>query len=62
MKVDSGTETTYGSRLKEQISQHYPMERDTNVEYGKHSMVPPPPKKSFVDSAPNRMSRIIDDG
>jgi hypothetical protein len=45
--------------LKERISQHYAVAKDTEVERGKHSIIPPPPKKSFLDSAPNRLSRTI---
>jgi hypothetical protein len=35
------------------------MVKDTEVEKGKHSIIPPAPKKSFLDSAPNRISRTI---
>jgi hypothetical protein len=45
--------------LKERISQHYTMAKDTEVEKGKHSIIPPAPKQSFLDSAPNRISRTI---
>jgi hypothetical protein len=45
--------------LKERISQHYTMGKDTEVDKGKHSIIPPAPQKSFLDSAPNRLSRTI---
>jgi ribonuclease HI len=45
--------------LKERISQHYTMAKDTEVDKGKHSIIPPTPKKSFLDSAPNRLSRTV---
>jgi ribonuclease HI len=45
--------------LKERISQHYTMAKDTEVEKGKYSIIPPAPKKSFLGSAPNRVSRTI---
>jgi hypothetical protein len=45
--------------LKERISQHYTMAKDTEVDKRKHSIIPPAPKKSFLDRAPNRLSRTI---
>jgi ribonuclease HI len=45
--------------LQERISQHYSMAKATEVDKGKHSIIPPAPKKSFLDSAPNRLSRTI---
>jgi hypothetical protein len=45
--------------LKERISQHYSTAKDTEVDKGKHAIIPPAPKKSFLDSAPNRLSRTI---
>jgi ribonuclease HI len=45
--------------LKERISLHYTMAKETETERGKHSILPPAPKKSFLDSAPNRIARTI---
>jgi ribonuclease HI len=45
--------------LKERISQHYSMPKDTETERGKNSILPPAPKKSFLDGASNRLARII---
>jgi hypothetical protein len=45
--------------LKECISQHYTMAKDTEVDKGKHSIIPPTSQKSFLDSAPNRLSRTV---
>jgi hypothetical protein len=33
------------------------MAKETETESGKHSILPPAPKKSFLDSAPNRIAR-----
>jgi hypothetical protein len=45
--------------LKERISLHYTMAKETETERGKHSILPPAPKKSFLDSALNRIARTI---
>jgi hypothetical protein len=45
--------------LKERISLHYSMAKDTETERGKDSILPPAPKKSFLDGAPNRLPRTI---
>jgi hypothetical protein len=45
--------------LKERISQHYSMAKDTEPERGKHSILPPAPKKSFLDGASNRLAPTI---
>jgi hypothetical protein len=45
--------------LTERISQHYTMAKDTEVDKRRHSIIPPAVKKSFLDSAPNRISRTI---
>jgi hypothetical protein len=45
--------------LKERISQHYTTAKGTEVGKGKHSIIPPAPKKSCLDSAPIRISRTI---
>jgi ribonuclease HI len=45
--------------VKERISQHYSMAKDTETERGKDSILPPAPKKSFLDGASNRLARTI---
>jgi hypothetical protein len=45
--------------LKERVSQHYSMAKDTETERGKDSILPPAPKKSFLDGASNRLARTI---
>jgi hypothetical protein len=45
--------------LKQRISQHYTMAKDTEVDKRKHSITPPAPQKSFLDSAPNHLSGTI---
>jgi hypothetical protein len=45
--------------LKERISQHYTMAKDTETDKGKETILPPNPKKSFLDRAPNRLARTI---
>jgi ribonuclease HI len=45
--------------LKERISQHYTTAKEMETEKGKQAILPPAPKKSFLDSAPNRLSRTI---
>jgi hypothetical protein len=45
--------------LKERISQHYTMAKDTETDKGKETILPPDPKKSFLDRAPNRLARTI---
>jgi hypothetical protein len=45
--------------LKERISLHYTMAKETETERGKHSILPPAPKQSFLDSTPNRIARTI---
>jgi hypothetical protein len=35
------------------------MAKDTETERGKDSIIPPPPEKSFLDRASNRLSRTI---
>jgi hypothetical protein len=44
---------------KERISQHYTTAKDTETERGNDSILPPAPKKSFLDGASNRLARII---
>jgi ribonuclease HI len=39
--------------LKERISQHYSMAKDTETDRGKDSILPPAPEKSDVDGASN---------
>jgi hypothetical protein len=39
--------------LKERISQHYSMAKDTETERGQDSILPPPPKKSLLDGVLN---------
>jgi hypothetical protein len=50
---------TFIAWLKEHISQHYTMVKDTEVDKGKHSIILPAPPKSFLDSVPNRLYRTI---
>jgi hypothetical protein len=45
--------------LKERISQHYTATKEMETQKGKHSILPPAPKKSFLDRASNRLSRTI---
>jgi hypothetical protein len=45
--------------LKERISQHYAMAKDMETDKGKDSILPPPPKKSFLDCASNKLARTI---
>jgi hypothetical protein len=45
--------------FKERISQHYTTAKEMETEKGKQAILPPAPKKSFLDSAPNRLSRTI---
>jgi hypothetical protein len=45
--------------LKEWISLHYSMAKDTETERGTDSILPPALKKSFLDRAPNRVARTI---
>jgi hypothetical protein len=43
--------------LKQRISQHYTMAMDTETDQGKEAILPPSPKKSFLDRA--RLARTI---
>jgi hypothetical protein len=45
--------------LKERIYQHYAMAKDMETDKGKDSILPPPPKKSFLDRASNKLARTI---
>jgi ribonuclease HI len=45
--------------LKERISQHYTTAKEIDTQKGKEAILPPAPKKSFLDSVPNRLSRTI---
>jgi hypothetical protein len=45
--------------LKERISKHYEMAKDMETDKGKESILPPPPKKSFLDGASNKLARTI---
>jgi hypothetical protein len=47
------------SWLKERISQHYTTAKEIETEKGKQAILLPAPKKSFLDSAPNQLSRTI---
>jgi hypothetical protein len=47
------------ARLKERISQHCAMAKDIETDKGKHSILPPPPKKSFLDRTSNKLARTI---
>jgi hypothetical protein len=42
--------------LKERISQHYSMAKDTKTERGKDSILPPAPNNSFLGGSPNRLA------
>jgi hypothetical protein len=48
--------TNFDHRLEEKISQYYTMAKDTEVDKGKHSIIPPSPKKIFLDRTSNRVS------
>jgi hypothetical protein len=45
--------------LKERISQHYTTAKDMETQKVKEAILPPAPKKSFLDGAPNLLSRTI---
>jgi hypothetical protein len=45
--------------LKERTSQHYNMAKEIETSKGKASILPPAPKKSFLDRASNRLARTI---
>jgi hypothetical protein len=49
--METKTGRTSIAWLKESISQHYSMAKDTEIERGKDSILPPAPKKSFLDGA-----------
>jgi ribonuclease HI len=57
--VEKKTGRTSITWLKERISQHYSMAKDTETERGKDLILPPAPKKSFLDSASNRLAQTI---
>jgi hypothetical protein len=45
--------------LKERTSEHYNMAKEMETQKGKASILPPAPKKSFLDRASNRLARTI---
>jgi hypothetical protein len=45
--------------FKERISQHYTTAKEMETQQGKEAILPPAPKKSFLDRTPNRLSRKI---
>jgi hypothetical protein len=45
--------------LKERTSEHYNMAKEMETQKGKASILPPAPKKSFLDCASNRLARTI---
>jgi hypothetical protein len=45
--------------IKERISQHYTTAKEMEADKGKQAILPPAPKKSFLNSAQNRLSRTI---
>jgi hypothetical protein len=45
--------------LKERISQHFTIAKDSETDKGKESITPPAPKKSFLDRASNRLARTV---
>jgi hypothetical protein len=45
--------------LKGRISQRYSMAKETETASGKDSIIPPAPKKSFLDGASNRLACTI---
>jgi hypothetical protein len=55
----SGLAFTVSSWLKERISQHHSMAKDTETERGKDSILSAAPKKLFLDGASNRLARTI---
>jgi hypothetical protein len=45
--------------LKERISQHFTIAKDSETDKGKDTITPPVPKKSFLDRASNRLPRTV---
>jgi hypothetical protein len=45
--------------LKERISQHFTVAKDSETDKGKETITPPAPKKSFLDRASNRLARTV---
>jgi hypothetical protein len=45
--------------LKERISKYYELAKDMETDKGKESILPPPPKKSFLDGASNKLATTI---
>jgi hypothetical protein len=45
--------------LKERISQHPTIAKDSETDKGKETITPPAPKKSFLDRAANRLARTV---
>jgi hypothetical protein len=48
--------------LKERIAQHYTTAKDTETDKRKVTILPPNPKKSFLDRAPNRLAPRFEQG
>jgi ribonuclease HI len=45
--------------LKERISQHFTIAKDSETDKGKETITPPAPKKSFLDRASNQLARTV---
>jgi hypothetical protein len=45
--------------LREQISQHFRLAKDSEIDKGKKSITPTAPKKAFLDRASNQFAKII---
>jgi ribonuclease HI len=45
--------------LKERISQHFTIAKDSETDQGKETITPPAPKISFLDRASNRLARTV---
>jgi alpha-amylase/alpha-mannosidase (GH57 family) len=50
---------TLNAWLKESLSKHYTMVKDTEIDKGKEYILPFSSQKSFLDRALNRLSKII---
>jgi ribonuclease HI len=46
--------------LKERISQHFTIAKDSETDKGKETITPPAPKKFFLDRASNRLARTVE--
>jgi hypothetical protein len=60
---EAASEKRYGRTsiawLKERISQHVTIGKNSEIDKGKEAITTPAPKKSFLDRASNRLARTI---